>query len=139
MLSTFGDHNPSRSELYNNGPLNLEKLLCGQYFYENEIKLICGWKTFRDSYDNFRFTILCIFVLLNLNQPKQFCEIFAVSFLDYWFFKKFLLINLHKVVFWRTQRDTPIQCPFCVLSVFNWLDFYGSRYLILRVKNTQFI
>ena len=32
ILSTFGDHNPSRSELYNNDPLNVEKLLCGQYF-----------------------------------------------------------------------------------------------------------
>ena len=32
ILSTFGDHNPSRSELYNIDPLNVEKLLCGQYF-----------------------------------------------------------------------------------------------------------
>ena len=32
ILSTFGDHNPSRSELYNNDPLNVEKLLCAQYF-----------------------------------------------------------------------------------------------------------
>ena len=32
MLSTFGDRNPSRSELYNNVPLNVEKLLYGQYF-----------------------------------------------------------------------------------------------------------
>ena len=42
MLSTFGDHNLPRGKLYNNGPLNVEKLLCGQYFLKNDRKLTCG-------------------------------------------------------------------------------------------------
>ena len=42
MLSTFGGHNPSKSELHNNGPLNVEKLLCGQYFLWNDRRLTCG-------------------------------------------------------------------------------------------------
>ena len=138
VLSTFGDHNPFRGELYDTGPLNVEKLLCGQYFLQNDKKLTCGWKTFRDSYDNFRFTFLWIFMVLNLNQ-KQFCEIAVVNSLNYWFVNKFLLINLDKVVFWRTQRDTPIRCPICVLSVFNRLDVSVLKHFILRVKKIHFI
>ena len=42
MLSTFGDRNPFRSEPYNTGPLNVEKLLCGQCFLQNDTKLTCG-------------------------------------------------------------------------------------------------
>ena len=72
-------------------------------------------------------------------ESKQFCEIFVVNFLNYCFFKRFLLINLNKVVFWRIQTDTPIWCPICVLSVFNRLGFYVSKHFILRVKKIHFI
>ena len=72
-------------------------------------------------------------------ESKQFCEIFVVNSLNYCFFKRFLLINLNKVVFWRTQIDTPIRCPICVLSVFDWLSFHVSKYFILRFKKIHFI
>ena len=68
-------------------------------------------------------------------ESKQFCEIFVVNSLNF----LFLLINLNKVFFWRTQIDTPIRCPICVLSVFSWLGFYVSKYFILRVMKVHFI
>ena len=66
------------------------------------------------------------FVSILKFESKQVCEIFVVNSLNYWFFKRFLLINLDKVHFF-TQIDTRIRCPICVLSIFNWLVF-------LRVK-----
>ena len=75
MLSTFGDHNPSESELYNKDPLNVEKLLCGQYFLKSDRRLTRGWKTFRDSYDNFPFPFLCIFMLITILKWKN-CVLF---------------------------------------------------------------
>ena len=66
------------------------------------------------------------FVSILKFESKQVCEIFVVNSLNYWFFKRFLLINLDKVDFF-TQIDTRIRCPICVLSIFNWLVF-------LRVK-----
>ena len=63
-----------------------------------------------------------LWVSLNLNQSK--CEIFVVNSLNYWFFKRFLLINL---VDFFTQIDTRIRCSICILSIFNCLVF-------LRVK-----
>ena len=52
-------------------------------------------------------------------ESKQFCEIFVVNSQNYSFFKRFVLINFHKVVFLKTQIDTLIRCPICVLSIFN--------------------
>ena len=73
MLATFGDHNPSRSELYNNGPLNVEKLLCGQYFVQNDRKLTRA--------TNFISRFYAFYVIKF--ESKQFCEIFVVNSLNY--------------------------------------------------------
>ena len=80
----------------------------------------------------------CAFYVIKF-ESKQFCEIFVVNSLNYCFFKRFLLINLNKVVFWRTQIDTPIRYPIWVISVFNWLGFYMSKYFILRIKKIHSI
>ena len=55
------------------------------------------------------------------------------------FLKRFPLTNLNDVVCRRTQIDTPIWCPICVLSIFNWLGFDVSTYFILRVRKIHFI
>ena len=80
----------------------------------------------------FRMTFLLRFYAFYATkfESKQFCEIFVVNSLNYCFFERFLLINLNKVVLWRTQIDTPIRCPICVLSVFDLLGFYVSKYFI---------
>ena len=73
MLATFGDHNPSRSELYNNGILNVEKLFCGQYFVQNDRKLTRA--------TNFISRFYAFYVIKF--ESKQFCEIFVVNSLNY--------------------------------------------------------
>ena len=50
MLYTFRDHNPSRSELYNNGPLNVEKLLCGQFDSGCSFYVVIGKLTISSLY-----------------------------------------------------------------------------------------
>ena len=119
MLFTIGDHNPSRTELYNNGP-NMWMKDVSRFLRQ------------------LSFHVFVHFYVIKF-ESKQFCEIFVVNSLNYCFFKRFLLINLNKLVLWRTQIDTPIRCPICVLSVFNWLGFYVSKYFILRVKKIHFI
>ena len=137
MLSKFGDHNPSRSVLYNNGPLNAEKLLWSVFSLEWQ-KANMWMKDVSRFLRQLSFHGFTHFYVIKF-ESKQFCEIFVVNSLNYWFFKRFLLINLDKVVFWRTQINTPIWCPICVLIVSNWLGFCVSKYFILRVKKIHFI
>ena len=69
LLSNVNDQSLSRRKICNNGPFNVEKLFRAQYFLRKDGTPTRGSKLFWESYDNFRFTFLRIFMmLLNLNR-----------------------------------------------------------------------
>ena len=68
MLSTFGDHNPSSSELYNNGPLNVEKLW--STFSLKRHKANMWMKDDSRFLRQLSFHVFMHFMLLNLNQSN---------------------------------------------------------------------
>ena len=102
MLFTIGDHNPSRTELYNNGP-NMWMKDVSRFLRQ------------------LSFHVFVHFYVIKF-ESKQFCEIFVVNSLNYGLFKSFLSINLDKVGFFYPNRY-PDSVPQVCTQRFQWTRF----------------
>ena len=111
MLFTISDHNPSRTELYNNGP-NMWMKDVSRFLRQ------------------LSFHVFVHFYVIKF-ESKQFCEIFVVNSLNYGLFKSFLSINLDKVGFFYPNRY-PDSVPQVCTQRFQWTRFLHQ--VILRVK-----
>ena len=85
------------------------------------------------------FHVFMHFCVIKL-ESKQFCEIFVVNSLNYWFFKRFLLINLDKIVFYpkRYPDSVPHLCTECYqLTTISFIIFWDFSMFDLDFLSPQ--